>query len=533
MRVRSCKRSAALAPGPPWNDEGSAHLAGDTHMQTETPTPSRDDAPPSVPEAPIDRDASPRRVFWGLRARIVFWSILGLAVAVLAGVLVVRQAFLVQLDDRIDDALVQEADELRSLSGGRDPLTGERFDDDVRRIFEVFLDRNVPARNEVYLAFVDGRLIQRRDAAARSSGLTDHADLMDRWGSLKAPERDRIDTVAGTVEYLAVPIDAGGDVLGVFVVAHFRDFETAQLTSAVNAAIEVGLIVLLLGSVIAWRIAESVLRPVGAVTATARRISTGADLTERLPVTGHDELAELSSTFNGMLDGLEEAFDTQQRFVDDAGHELRTPITVIRGHLDLMGDDPEERRATLALIDDELGRMHRIVNDLLTLAKAERADFLRLGPVDLADLTEEVHAKAEALGKRGWHLGGVGRGIVIADRQRLTQATMQLAQNAVQHTAPGDEIEIGSRVLGAEVELWVRDTGEGIAPDEVGRIFDRFARGGRKRASDGAGLGLSIVRAIAEAHHGRVSVTSRPGEGSRFVIVVPVDQPLVAPEEPA
>ena len=100
------------------------------------------------------------------------------------------------------------------------------------------------------------------------------------------------------------------------------------------------------------------------------------------------------------------------------------------------------------LIDDELERMHRIVNDLLTLAKAERADFLRLGPVDLAALTEEVHAKAEALGERGWRLGGVGRGIVIADRQRLTQAMMQLAQNAVQHTAPGDEIEIGSRVLG-------------------------------------------------------------------------------------
>ena len=95
-------------------------------MQTETPTPSRDDAPPSVPEAPVDRDASPRRVFWGLRARIMFWSVVGLAVAVLAGVLVVRQALLVQLDNRIDDALVQEADELRSLSRGRDPLTGER-----------------------------------------------------------------------------------------------------------------------------------------------------------------------------------------------------------------------------------------------------------------------------------------------------------------------------------------------------------------------------------------------------------------------
>ena len=227
-----------------------------------------------------------------------------------------------------------------------------------------------------------------------------------------------------------------------------------------------------------------------------------------------------------MLDELEEAFDTQQRFVDDAGHELRTPITVIRGHLDLMGDDPEERRATLVLIDDELDRMHRIVNDLLTLAKAERADFLRLGPVDLAALTQEVHAKAAALGERDWRLGATAAASSIADRQRLTQAMMQLAQNAVQHTRPGDGIEIGSRVVGAEAELWVRDTGEGIAPGEADHIFDRFSRGGRRRASDGAGLGLSIVRAIAEAHHGRVAMTSEPGEGSRFVVVVPVDQPV-------
>jgi len=110
---------------------------------------------------------------------------------------------------------------------------------------------------------------------------------------------------------------------------------------------------------------------------------------------------------------------------------------------------------------------------------------------------------------------------------------MQLAQNAVQHTREGDEIEIGSRMSGAEAELWVRDTGDGIAPGEVERIFDRFARGGRKRASDGAGLGLSIVRAIADAHHGHVAVTSELGEGSRFLILVPVDQPLDASEEPA
>ncbi|HJR96806.1 MAG TPA: ATP-binding protein [Actinomycetota bacterium] len=502
-------------------------------MQTETPAPIDDETKdPLATPSPSSEQDPPRRVFSGLRARILFWSIVSLAVGVIAAVLVVRQASLVQLDGRIDDSLVQEADELRSLSRGRDPLTGDRFGEDVRRVFEVFLDRNVPASNEAYLAFVDGRLMDRRETSARSFGLTDDDALMERLGSLDVSERERVETEAGTVEYLAVPLPTReGDLRGVFVTAFFRDREAAAVSSAVLGAVEVGLIVLLIGSLIAWRIAESVLRPVRAVTTTARRISTGADLTERLPVTGHDELAELSSTFNGMLDELDEAFDIQQRFVDDAGHELRTPITVIRGHLDLMGDDPEERRATLALIDDELERMHRIVNDLLILAKAERADFLRLGPVDLSELTKELLAKAEALGERAWRLGGVARGIVIGDRQRLTQATMQLAQNAVQHTAEGAEIEIGSQVLGGEVELWVRDSGEGIPPEELDRVFDRFARGGGRRASDGAGLGLSIVRAIAEAHHGRVTVGSELGRGSRFSIVVPVDQPPVVPEE--
>jgi signal transduction histidine kinase len=115
---------------------------------------------------------------------------------------------------------------------------------------------------------------------------------------------------------------------------------------------------------------------------------------------------------------------------------------------------------------------------------------------------------------------------VIADRQRLTQAIMQLAQNAVQHTNPGDRIEIGSRFDGAEVGLWVLDAGEGIEPDELEHIFDRFARGRVRAGSEGAGLGLSIVRAIAEAHHGRVEIESQLGRGSRFTIVIPADQPV-------
>jgi signal transduction histidine kinase len=281
---------------------------------------------------------------------------------------------------------------------------------------------------------------------------------------------------------------------------------------------------LLIGSLVTWRVAEGLLRPVRATTETARRIST-ADLTGRIPVKGHDELAELGRTFNELLDKLEEAFETQRRFVDDAGHELRTPITIVRGHLELLEEDPEERDRTLALVQDELDRMHRIVADLLTLAKSERPDFLSLEPVDLTRLTEDLFEKIRALGDRNWRADRVGRGIVVADRQRLTQAITQLAHNAVQHTSPGAEIAVGSEVRGGDARLWVRDTGAGIAHGDLDRIFDRFARGHQKRASEGAGLGLSIVRAIAEAHGGRVEAQSVVGTGSTFTIVIPLDQP--------
>jgi len=173
----------------------------------------------------------------------------------------------------------------------------------------------------------------------------------------------------------------------------------------------------------------------------------------------------------------------------------------------------------------ELDRMQRIVNDLLVLAKAQQPDFLDLEAVDMAALTEEIHAKAPGLAPRDWRLTGVGRGRVVADRQRLTQAVMQLAQNAAQHTQDGTRIELGSVVSDGEARVWVRDEGPGIPSDQRDRIFRRFSRAAGVRRSEGAGIGLAIVKAIAEAHHGRVEVESRPGAGSTFTQVIPTDQP--------
>ncbi len=459
-----------------------------------------------------------------LRARMLAWYVGLLAFATLASVFVAREIVFQRLDERIDAELVQEANELRRLARGRDPETGEAFNQRTRRIFEVFLQRNIPSRNEALLTYVDGAPYLRSRRVLPYE-LDRDPELTARWANLRRSERGQVDTPAGPVEYLAVPLVAGNEVGGVFVVAIFRDREADAYDAVVLATAGVGLAILLIGSLLAWRLAEGVLRPVRVVTGTARSISE-TDLSRRIPVQGRDEIGQLTTTFNEMLGRLETAFETQRHFVDDAGHELKTPITIIRGHLELLDEgDPEERRETVALVMDELDRMSRIVNDLLLLAKSEEPDFLGLETVDVEPLTDELQLKASALGARDWRVERRGRGIIVADRQRLTQAVVQLVQNAVDQTSDGDRISLGSAIENGEALFWVRDEGPGIPLEEQERIFQRFGRGTGARRAEGAGLGLAIVKAIADAHHGRVDLYSRPGAGALFTLVVPVEEP--------
>jgi signal transduction histidine kinase len=307
----------------------------------------------------------------------------------------------------------------------------------------------------------------------------------------------------------------------VFVAANFVQNERDEIEDGVIVEAVVGGVVLLLALGAAWILAGRLLKPVRRLTETARSISE-TDLSRRIPVETDDEIGELAMTFNDMLQRLDGAFAGQRAFIDDAGHELRTPITVIRGHLELMGDDPHERDETIALVTDELDRMARIVNDLLLLAKAEQPDFVDFQSVELNDFTTELLMKATALGERDWHLDDCAEGTISADPDRLTQAMLNLVRNAVEHTAHGDEIGLGSTRRDDTVCLWVRDSGPGIDPSEHSRIFDRFNRGRNSaRRSDGAGLGLAIVRAVADGHDARIEIDSDPPNGATFTIVLP------------
>ncbi|MDY6900235.1 MAG: HAMP domain-containing sensor histidine kinase, partial [Cyanobacteriota bacterium] len=311
--------------------------------------------------------------------------------------------------------------------------------------------------------------------------------------------------------------------LGVFVVAHTISGEREEVIEAVSVVIQVSSIVVIIALILSWIASGKVLAPLRSFSATARSISE-SDLSLRIPVQGRDELAEVATTFNEMMDRLEATFTTQRNFINDAGHELRTPITIIRGHLELMdNDNPEEVEETATLVIDELDRMSRFVEDLILLTKAERPDFLLLETIDVQSFTEELFVKSQALAERNWCLDKTARGKIVVDRQRLTQAVMNLAQNATQYTKTTDTIAIGSSVTQGKVKFWVRDTGEGIAYTDQERIFERFARAANsRRRSEGAGLGLSIVRVIVEAHNGEVILHSQPGKGANFCIILPI-----------
>ncbi|HLH64271.1 MAG TPA: ATP-binding protein [Solirubrobacteraceae bacterium] len=211
-----------------------------------------------------------------------------------------------------------------------------------------------------------------------------------------------------------------------------------------------------------------------------------------------------------------------ERFVHDASHELRTPVTIARGHLELLarqGVDAPEARIAL----DELGRMEALVERLLMLARADQPDFLIASEVDLELLLEDVLMRWSELAPRAWRLGPLAAGRLLADADRLRAALDALIENAVKYSAPGTAIELRARYHGhGEVWIEVQDEGCGVPADALERIFDRFARvdPARNRADGGVGLGLAIVDAIARAHGGECGATSGPA-GSTFVLRLP------------
>lgn len=455
-----------------------------------------------------------------VRSRVLAYLLVLTAVALsVAGV----TAYLIErarLDNDITEGLRIRTEAFIELANAPDPTTGEAFATSADLMRETMM-RVVASPTESAVAHtgLTPRFVPSYPQRLKLENDRELLQIASDHASETVIVRSAT-TEQAEYRYAAVPIvEPDGDVVAVFTIASDRGARVADLDETFRIYALVALVALAMISVFSWTTVGRMLQPIGVLHNKARRISEH-DLSERIPVTGHDDLARLTSTVNGMLDRLERAFEDQRHLLDDASHELRTPLAIIRTNLELLEPrDPGDVERVQQELLDEVNLMSRLVDDLVTLAKSDRPEFVMRAPADIADLTATTLSRARALGERDWQLDETASGIVHVDTQRITQAWLQLAANAVKFSHPGSVVGIGSRVSRREVHFWVRDEGRGIAPADQARVLERFSR--VDSGLEGAGLGLPIASAIASAHGGRLDVKSALGQGSTFTLVVP------------
>lgn len=461
-----------------------------------------------------------RKAFSGIRPCILVWYFVLTTLTVLVSIQVTRKIYCDRLKTQADAFLLQEVERFKLLVEPKNSLAVPP-PQNTAAIFDLFLSGYAPTRNEYIITLIGDRVYKISPALPKNH-LAKYSTLLKKWSQLTHQAQGRLQHPNLRVAYVVQPVNIGGD-RGTAIVLYDTTAEYQAGNNAISLVIQVTLVILIFSSVLAWITAGRVLSPLRLLTKTTQSIAE-ADMTRRIPVKGTDEIAELTFAFNEMLDRLQLAFDSQKTFLKDVSHELRTPITVVQGHLEMLKYKPQQQEETIALVMDELERMSRLVNDLLLLAKAERPDFLQLSSQEIDWLTEEIYLKVQTLAQRDWQLESKGLSPIIVDRQRLTQAMVNLVENATRHTQEGDTIALGSSVKDGHAYFWVRDTGKGIVPEDRERIFKRFVRGKNEsdRSYEGTGLGLSIVEAIAQGHNGWVELNTRPGQGSTFTVVIPL-----------
>ena len=474
-----------------------------------------------------ERTVDTRRRILSVRSRIVVAILavaaLGLAASGAASYVVQRKGILAAVDAKLLDAVPK----LKTIAAGKTsaaPLTS------LDEVLRVAMQQIIPGANESALGFVD-----KKPALVPAVNLPFRIDkdsvLVARIVSEAHQSRVVIGTAKsqlGTLRYLIVPVRVAGDPsTGLYVAAYDLDAELGSLADSFQTYFRVALGALALVGLVAWFVAGRLLRPIRLLRDAAAGSSTAADLTERIPVTGRDDVSELAAAINAMFDRLQDSSKSQVRLLNDVGHELKTPITIIRTHLELLdAGNASEVETTRSLAIEELDRMNTLVSEISLLAASKAPHFVEPAEVDIDSLTAAVAAKASALDPtRSWRVESA-TGLAVIDARHITEAWLQLADNAVKYSTPGGPIVIVSEAsengTGAWLNLSVRDSGPGIPPDDQERIFERFSRLESSMATEGSGLGLSIVSAIAEAHGGTVLLSGGLGEGSTFTIRVPL-----------
>ena len=451
------------------------------------------------------------------------WTILGsimVPVLILLAVMGTAISTLVLAESaaEVDDHLAREARELSLLAErATDPDTGQALTD-PRELLELYITRTIPDPNETMFVIEDG-LVFARTTDTPPVRLDQDLNFLASVNSANTVEFGDWETEVGNARFVVVPVTSGSKS-GALVAVIFSDLESAPIRELL---IRFGLIALFSLSAMAaigYLAANRIFRPIQGLTEFASELE-GDALSRRIQVGEvRNELDQLATEFNTMLDRLEEAFKSQREFVDVAGHELRTPLTIIRGHFDLMKSDPSETANAMPVIQEELDRMARLVSDLQTLTKSSAPEFLRPDTQEIETFANDLKSKLKTLTKRKIQLVS-SAGKWRFDDQRLSQAVLQLVENAAKYTPTRSNINISIGVIGSNLEISVDDSGPGIDDDLKSQVWEPFIRGKGNQNVEGSGLGLSLVRAIAMAHGGEAVVSDSSLGGARFTLRIP------------
>ena len=343
-------------------------------------------------------------------------------------------------------------------------------------------------------------------------------------------------TARGHLRVLTIPLEAGGRPLGTLQVAASMEMVDLTRRLLLQVIVVIAGASMLVAAAASWFAIGRALAPLAAVTETALQISRADDLSQRIPNPGptQDEVGQLIAAFNETLERLEHIFTSQQRFLADVSHELRTPLTVIKGNADLMRRMNQVDEESLSGIEDEADRLTRLVGNLLLEAQAESGKLpLHFAPLELDTLLLEVFKEMRVLARDRVRikLTEIDQIMVNGDRDRLKQVLINLVSNAIKYTGQGGEVYLSLGRVGDTARMIVRDTGQGISPQDLPHIFERFYRAEKSRSRSkvgGFGLGLSIAHWIVEHHGGRIEVDSTEGQGTTFCIYLPTAKPGTA-----
>ncbi len=459
-----------------------------------------------------------------IRLRLVLWYVIFLVITVLGFGVALHFLLVAHVMGEVDRTLRSRSDDIIRLSELGASFTG------VRPREGIIL---MPPSNEfgepgIYVQVLDGEgvpVITSINLQGQSLPVTEAAQRALATGQ---EEFETVELAGGyRIRMFSRPLLGNGRAQGVLQDAHSLQLADSTVDRFRNQLIGGSVGVVLVAALSGWYLTRKALDPVDAVRRTAEAIYRRGDLSRRIDVgRGADELTTLGRTFNRMLDRVEQGVRAQQRFIGDASHELKTPLTVIRGNSELAARDPGEThiREAIDAIQREATRMQRVVDDLLAVAELDAAPQIQFAALDARDLARRVSADLAGIAAaRTIAVSGSGDATVNGDTETLEHAVRNLVDNAITATESDGRIEIDVSTIDGSVALSVRDDGPGIPEEHLSHVFERFYRvdKARSRAHGGTGLGLTIVQSVVAAHGGTVTARNQAGGGAEITITLP------------